>query len=63
MYDFSIPKGKLLKTKSMQSMALANKALNDVLPTLDVTKEADKSLHQDILNVSSMLTKHLLDGT
>ena len=47
-------KVKLLKTKSMQSMALANKALNDVLSTLDVTKEVDKSLHQDI---SSMLTK------
>ena len=44
MSDFSIPKGKLLKTKSMQSMALANKALNDVLSTLDVTKKVDKSL-------------------
>ena len=51
-------KVKLLKTKIMQSMALAaNKALNDLLSTLDVTKEADKSLHQDILNVSSGLTK------
>ena len=44
MSDFSIPKGKLLKTKSMQSMALAIKALNDVLSTLDVTKKVDKSL-------------------
>ena len=44
MSDFSIPKGKLLKTKSMRSMALANKALNDVLSTLDVTKKVDKSL-------------------
>ena len=51
-------KRKLLKTKFLQSMALvANKALNDLLSTLDVTKEADKSLHQDILNVSSGLTK------
>lgn len=50
-------KVKLLKTKFLQDMVLAIKALNDVLPTLDVTKEADKSLHQDILNVSSGLTK------